>query len=118
MKLDGPLPIRIANNMSTCEVSSNGTKRWTLDGQLHRLDGPAVEYPNGDKYWFYHGQFHRESNPAIECANGHKAWYLYGQRHREDGPAIEYYNGTKVWYYHGKYIDCSSQEEFKTLINK
>ena len=24
-------------------------------GQLHRLDGPAVEYPDGTKSWYIHG---------------------------------------------------------------
>jgi|SRR5579859_4154648 len=134
---------------------TDGYKAWYLNDELHREDGPAVEFTDGYKDWYYHGelitcssqeeferlinkkdlptcetdkygtkrwtlddQYHREDGPAIDHCDGYKAWYLYGQRHREDGPAIEYYNGTKVWYYHGKYIDCSSQEEFKTLINK
>lgn len=25
----------------------NGTKAWYVNGKLHRMDGPAVEYPNG-----------------------------------------------------------------------
>ena len=30
----------------------DGTKYWCLDGQLHREDGPAIEYPDGVKRWF------------------------------------------------------------------
>ena len=35
---------------------ANGDKEWYLNGQLHREDGPAVEYANGDKYWYLNGQ--------------------------------------------------------------
>lgn len=31
---------------------ANGTKMWWVDGQLHRLDGPAVEYADGSKEWY------------------------------------------------------------------
>jgi len=33
------------------------------------------------------GQLHREDGPAIEWADGVKEWYWAGQRHREDGIA-------------------------------
>ena len=36
--------------------------------------------------------------------------------HREDGPAVENNDGTKHWYLNGRWINCSSQEEFKRLI--
>jgi hypothetical protein len=26
-----------------------------LNGKLHRIDGPAIEYPNGLKFWFIKG---------------------------------------------------------------
>jgi len=77
-----------------CKTDLFGTKRWRLNNQLHREDGPA-----------------------IELANGHKSWYFRGQLHRLDGPAMEFANGEKHWYFHGELINCSSQEEFKRLIN-
>ena len=33
----GPVPTRLPN----------GTREWRRGGQLHRDDGPAVEYPDG-----------------------------------------------------------------------
>ena len=33
-------------------VDRYGTKAWYLNGELHRLDGPAVEFANGDKWWY------------------------------------------------------------------
>ena len=38
------------------KVYSDGTKRWFLNGKLHREDGPAIEYPNGSKEWCLHGK--------------------------------------------------------------
>ena len=56
-----------------------GTKRWYLNGQQHRTDGPAEEFANGDKLWWLNGKLHRDGGPAID-ANGYKAWYLNGQQ--------------------------------------
>ena len=48
----------------------------------------------GNKYWYFNGQLHRVDGPAIENSNGYKEWWLNG--HRIDGPAIEYSNGDKA----------------------
>ena len=37
-----------------CEVDKNGTKRWYLNDELHREDGPAVEHTDGGKEWWLH----------------------------------------------------------------
>ena len=81
----------------------NGTKHYYKNDQLHRLDGPAIEYANGDKYWHKDGMLHREYGPAVERVNGDKEWYIEGTRHRIDGPAIEHKSG-KWWYLDGKQI--------------
>jgi hypothetical protein len=88
----------------TVTVKNNGTIRWYKEGteELHREDGPAVEYTNGSKYWYLNDECHREDGPAIEYSNGSKFWYLNGELHREDGPAIEYSNGSKFWYLNGE----------------
>ena len=75
------------------EIDKLGHKYWYLEGKLHRVDGPAVEYANGDKYW-----------------------YLEGERHRTDGPAIEYADGHKCWFYNGTEINCNSQREFERYL--
>ena len=54
----------------------DGSKRWFLNGKLHREDGPAVEWSNGSKRWFLNGKYHREDGPACEYADGEKVWYL------------------------------------------
>jgi antitoxin component YwqK of YwqJK toxin-antitoxin module len=84
------------------EVDDNGNKFWYLNGQLHREDGPAIEWADGTKKWFLNGKLHREDAPAIEWGvGGCKEWYLNGKCHRDDGPAVEYASGTKLWYFHG-----------------
>jgi hypothetical protein len=40
----------------TCVIDSTGNKLWYLHGQLHREDGPAVEYFNGINQWFLNGK--------------------------------------------------------------
>jgi hypothetical protein len=69
--------------MSTPEliVSKDGTKRWYFNGDLHRTDGPSVEYATGTKMWYVNGKLHREDGPAVEWANGDKEWWLNGHQY-------------------------------------
>ena len=67
-------------NKPECKTLPNGTKKWYLNGKLHREDGPAVEYFNGTKKWYLNGKFHREEGPAVEYSNGTKKWYLNGKQ--------------------------------------
>ena len=56
-------------------VDEDGDKQWTLNGKLHRTDGPAVEGAFGSKYWYINGELHRTDGPAVE-GYGYKAWWL------------------------------------------
>jgi hypothetical protein len=96
------------------EVNTNGDKYWYLNGKLHRVDGPAIEYDNGSKHWYLNNMRHREDGPAIEGANGSKEWYLKGKRHREDGPAVEYTDGDKYWFLDGEYLTEAEFNEHMT----
>ena len=71
---------------------------YTLNGKLHREDGPAIEYVDGSKEWYLNGKLHRSDGPAIEWASGSKEWYVDGKRHRLDGPARVFANRDKAWY--------------------
>jgi len=57
---------------------------------------------DGTKKYFLNGKLHRSEGPAVENADGSKIWYLNGERHRLDGPAVENADGTKEWYINGK----------------
>jgi hypothetical protein len=60
----------------TLSIYEGGTKRWMLNGKLHRVDGPAIEWAKGSKSWYLHGKRHRVDGPAIEYADGDKGWRL------------------------------------------
>jgi hypothetical protein len=60
----------------SCKTYPGGDKVWTLNGERHRTDGPAVEWANGAKEWYLNGNLHRTDGPAVEWANGHKEWWL------------------------------------------
>ena len=68
----------------TVRVYDYGTKKWYLNGERHREDGPAVECSSGDKYWYLNDKLHREDGPALEFDNGDKSWYLNGKSLTED----------------------------------
>ena len=71
------------------EVDKDGTKWWYFNGQLHREDGPAIEWANGTKSWYLNNKLHREDGPAIEWADGGKAWYLNNKEYSEQEYEVE-----------------------------
>jgi hypothetical protein len=112
-------------------TDNNGKKEWWLNGELHREDGPALEWWTGYKEWYFHGKIHRVDGPAIEYLNGkvhredgpavvsgdgYEAWYLDGQLHREDGPAIIFPNGNKFWYLRNMYLSEEDYSLQTTLV--
>ena len=69
---------------SKLKIDENGNRRWYLNGELHRIDGPACEYVDGTKYWWLNGELHRIDGPAVEYADGYKSWYLNGVEYTEE----------------------------------
>lgn len=71
-----------------------------LLGDLHREDGPALEYEDGREAWYYDGVPHRGGDlPASIDPDGDMEWWVHGKQHREGGPAIVYDNGMEYWMY-------------------
>ena len=95
----------------TVEVNEYGDKEWSLNGQIHREDGPAVEWSDGYKEWWLNSKLHRENGPAIEWPDGTKLWYKYNKLHREDGPAVEYSDGDKEWWLNGQKLTKEEWEK-------
>ncbi len=68
--------------------------------------------------WYLNGELHRENGPAIEYADGTKVWHLNGNRHRVDGPAVEYADGSKYWYLNSiQYSEADWKKEIAKLNN-
>ena len=61
-------------------IDEDGDTVWRLNGNLHREDGPAIEWANGDKAWCVNNNLHRTAGPAVEYADGHATWHLEGIR--------------------------------------
>jgi hypothetical protein len=83
----------------TLTIDVFGTKKWrNKQWNLHRSDGPAIEYSSGSEEWYENGLRHRLNGPAETYKNGFKHWYFMGMRHREDGPAAIYSDGSYFWF--------------------
>lgn len=53
-----------------------GRREWWLNGDRHRVDGPAVERPERTEYWRCN-LLHRENGPAVITPTG-EFWYRLG----------------------------------------
>jgi hypothetical protein len=67
------------------EIDSFGNKFYykKVTFFYHREDGPAVEYKNGHKQWWINGELHRINGPAIEIPYTkwqYNEWWINGQR--------------------------------------
>lgn len=85
---------------------------YHLNGKLHRVDGPALEYGHGPKMWFLDGTFHRTDGPAVEYPGMLKEWWFKCKRHRLDGPAILNEDGEGEWWVCGKKHRLDGPSEF------
>ena len=78
-------------------------------GQLHRLDGPAVEYKNGSKIWYINNNRHRNIDPSCEWKNGDKYWVFKNKEHRIGGIACY-----GLWYIHGK--EYTKEQQYYNIV--
>ena len=68
------------------EVDHRGTRRYfNSNNQLHRENGPAIEYADGSQCWCRDNALHREDGPAVMFVSGRMCWYLYGEELTELG---------------------------------
>lgn len=89
----------------TMSVCPNGTVLWTLRGQLHREDGPAVITSAGVEMWYLHDRRHRLDGPAlVNEPMGYYEWHLDGRYHRMHEPAVIHGNGNREWWVNGQHI--------------
>lgn len=86
-------------------------------GQLHREDGPAVQFFSGGAHWYINGVRHRDDGPSVTYPDGYKAWHKNGLIHRTDGPAIEHPHGIPQYWINNEHL---TEEEFMLykFVNK
>lgn len=56
-----------------------GHTQYTVNGHLHREDGPAVVNSDGGEAWYRNGKLHREGGPAVTWPEGDKEWWINGE---------------------------------------
>jgi len=72
------------------KVHRDGNKYWRINGQLHREDGPAIEYPEGSNRcgrWHLEGVEYTEDAHKAEMTLRHvtfsgKTVTIYGKTYR------------------------------------
>jgi hypothetical protein len=75
---------------SVLTINSFGDKYWRNEnGELHRLDGPAIVWSGGSKFWYINGEYHRLDGPAIERVDGSKEWWVEGKKYSEDSTMVQ-----------------------------
>ena len=119
-KLAGVLANETTTDISPAknEIDQYGDKRWVNEeGELHRVDGPAVELVSGYKAWWIENKRHRLNGPAIEDDGGTISYWINGKKLTKlefrnhtlstywpktfpsvDGIFIERKDGGKDWY--------------------
>jgi hypothetical protein len=92
-------------------------KRWTVDGKLHRTDGPAIIRANGNEHWYCCNLLHRIDGPALVFTNGYEAWWLHGKRHSEVAPAVFHSGlGLQEWFLHGVNLSLNDWLDRNTIM--
>ena len=75
-------------------------QQWYVNGNLHRIGGPAIIYETGRQEWYINGKRHREDGPARMFSDGRQEWWVNGNLHREDGLLLFTNDGTEWWINH------------------
>jgi hypothetical protein len=58
---------------------NNGSVSYFENGNLHRLDGPAVTNTQGYKSWHFKGKRHNLNCPARIYSDGYAEYWIYGK---------------------------------------
>ena len=65
-------------NKPKCEIDVYDNKRWYINGQIHREDGPAIELKSGTQIWCFEGEYHKLDGPAFILVNAGSEWWING----------------------------------------
>ena len=94
-------------------VYEDRTEWLNMEGQLHRVDGPAVVYNDGKTEWWVNGQLHRIDGPAIECFYMSPSWLVNKILSGTKGLDNVSYS-SEQWWIEGNRL---TEEEWKKKVN-
>ena len=93
--------------MTNPKIDKYDNKRWFNNAaELHREDGPALEYKNGSKAWLINGKLHRLDGPAREWTNGTCFYFINNEWLTKD-----------EWIVHPLRIEYIIQENLKSILH-
>lgn len=103
-----------------------GDREWFIDGDRHRIDGPAVVRENGDREWWVNDKRHRLDGPAVIKYKTEKQWWVDDHLHRTDGPAIVtargytewWIKGTQLWQSEIDVMTAKSRDDVSNVLGK
>lgn len=80
------------------------TTLYLLEGDLHRVDGPAKVYGDGTEEFYFEGARHRDHGlPAVISSTGELEYHVHGVLHRDgDLPALVDPEGDEEYWVEGK----------------
>ena len=76
--------------------------QYSIEGRLHRTDGPAVIRVGSRTEWWFNDKLHRVDGPAVIYADNSREYWVNGVLHRIDGPAVIRKNRTVEWWFNDK----------------
>ena len=88
-------------------ITDNGYQSWSVDGVLHRLDGPASINRWGHQVWRFKGVVHRLDGPALTYPEGYREWFIKGKKLPTDDVEAWVKNHDIIWPF-----DRDTQMEF------
>ncbi len=80
--------------------------------RLHKEDGPAIALKSGYDSWYLDGELHRIGGPATFDERTIEYW-KHGKRHNLDGPAIIWVDGSRPPKYFINYDELTEAEFYK-----
>lgn len=77
-------------SLATNKKNNNGYTTITVLGRIHSIGGEPAHIDHsffaGSLSWYYNGELHRLDGPAVK-SNYYFKYYRHGKMHRVDGPA-------------------------------
>lgn len=65
-------------------INIDGDIFYLQNDELHRDDGPAIEFANGIQWWMQRGKLHRENGPAIVDKREFMEYWINGESATEE----------------------------------
>lgn len=94
----------------------NCSIKYTVNGVLHRENGPAVVYPDGASFWFMWGKCHRTDGPAEIEADGTERYWCFGEEITKQEFEERFSGANDVYAINGKIVDFDEYDQYQNEL--